>query len=254
MTSYKGDVGDKALARASGQANALRFFRGAVPSGLAIALAGPALGDLEFLRYGLRMAPENVWFVDRDNPDRCLKKAKKIWPGVKVYHGELRDLLLGLEDEGEKVGYSCIDLMGRYAGEEKTIFATLGRISAAEAYTMYTYMRSRGCGLPHCVAAKEWKGYISIRSHRDIAEDIARSWPGSSHWCYECEYQSGSPMSMLGVGRSRRAHTTYRRHKTIQDVAEDMYNYLTSKDVEKILGIKPRKRGVPGAGVKNTAL
>jgi hypothetical protein len=108
--------------------------QGGDPGGLAVVLAGPEAMEVELLRDYLQLPPERVLFVDRDVEG--LREAKRRWPRVPVFHGDLEDALAAVP----KIAFLHLDFMGKYdRNVYRSVRAARGKIlfGGVVAYTFF---------------------------------------------------------------------------------------------------------------------
>lgn len=205
---YKGDVGEKAESRTA-MYRALRETVFAKPgTGAAVVLAGPDLGDLPLLTNVLRWDPRKIVVVDIDNSDGRLDKARRRYPGVTTFCG---DLTYALKHLGE-VGFACLDLMGPFSWEAVRTFEAVGERIAKRGAVSYTFLRGREQDIT--VEAdvvrhsKRFRSAYADPRMSGVSGVLAACLEEKTSLVYEDAYQSDSPMGVVVVATDSRRYKT----------------------------------------------
>lgn len=172
MHGYIGETDAKRIARAqlyrriaSLQAPAERR------EGMAVVLAGPDAGEVGCLKHVLRVRPWQVLFVDNRETEG-LAKARRQWPGVHTYCGDILDALQNLQ---APLFFANLDFMGYLNDHRRRTVEAAGRLLKARGVLSYTFFRGR-----EAPGRGNWDALRSIRTHRRrarIGNQSARDMP-----------------------------------------------------------------------------
>lgn len=112
-----------------------------LPKGRVVTLCGNIAGDVGCFKHILKFKPEDVIFVERNRDHRHgLTRAKKLWPGVETYFGNVEDVL-----KPGTISFFNADCMGRFTYHSPT-FSVLQAAAAGmmkDGALSFTYFRSR---------------------------------------------------------------------------------------------------------------
>lgn len=141
---YPGETDAKRLARLAVYRRVEAFqARNLRQDNATIVLAGPEAGDQGCLQHFLKTPAEQTYFVDVKEK-QGLTRAKKQFPGVTTYLGDVNELLKAkLEDPAEKAALINLDFCGYLSKEREEIVANAALSLVDWGMIFYTFFRGR---------------------------------------------------------------------------------------------------------------
>lgn len=208
--NYPGDTPQKADIRNLFYRTTMEYWGAQRPPGSIVVLAGPEAKEVELLRDYVRWPAKRTLFVDVDK--RGLRRAERLWPGVRTFHGFIHDAV----QEVDLVAMMNLDLMGMFNDDaEKTLSAVASRV-VPRGVVAYTFYRCR----EHVTQHSFQKTLFAARRHVDLATTDYETmrWVGTAARLQRClgfenpklllkeSYRSDlSPMGLLALANEPKA-------------------------------------------------